>query len=197
MTSWVNVQGDEPMMPSTVIAQVAEGLTAAHVDIATAARAGAEFERVPRPELRQGGLCAGRPRPVLQPCTAAVAARSRHGWAADQIRGRVAACRDIRLSGARPVAICVMAAHAAGVDREAGATACARETACASRSSLYARRRPREWTRMKICSGSGRCWRREDLDTLYLPGQHLPQSYGGRCDAAHGRGPRLRPWTSS
>jgi len=33
----VNVQGDEPMMPSAVIAQVAAGLTSAHVNIATAA----------------------------------------------------------------------------------------------------------------------------------------------------------------
>jgi 3-deoxy-manno-octulosonate cytidylyltransferase (CMP-KDO synthetase) len=33
----VNVQGDEPLMPSAVIAQVAGGLDAAHVDIATAA----------------------------------------------------------------------------------------------------------------------------------------------------------------
>ncbi len=33
----VNLQGDEPMMPSAVIAQVAEGVTHAHVDIATAA----------------------------------------------------------------------------------------------------------------------------------------------------------------
>jgi 3-deoxy-manno-octulosonate cytidylyltransferase (CMP-KDO synthetase) len=33
----VNLQGDEPMMPSAVIAQVAAELTVAHVDIATAA----------------------------------------------------------------------------------------------------------------------------------------------------------------
>ena len=33
----VNLQGDEPMMPSAVIAQVAAALTLAHVDIATAA----------------------------------------------------------------------------------------------------------------------------------------------------------------
>ena len=121
----INLQGDEPMMPASVVSAVAQALSARpQVDIATAVAPILSLSEFLDPNCVKALRAKRRTGTVLQPCARSLAARSCRGRCARSLRWRVAAHRDLRLPGTQPAAICGVAADAAGAGRKARAAAC-------------------------------------------------------------------------